>query len=89
LVNEVRGLLAEFGLVEPRKGVAAARELLRQAIDTQDNGLPGPMCELLRDLNEELLGHDERVKRLMAIEGVGPISSTVVVGCRRRFATVP
>ena len=105
LVNEVRGLLAEFGLVEPRTGVAAARELLRQAIDTQDNGLPGPMRELLRDLSEELQGHDERlanlekliqrqarederVKRLMKIEGIGPISATAVVsavGDARQF----
>lgn len=107
LVNEVRGLLAEFGLIEPRKGVAAARELLRQAIDTQDNGLPAPMRELLRDLSEELQGHDkrlenlekliqrqaredERVKRLMEIEGIGPISATAVVsavGDARQFAS--
>lgn len=105
LVNEVRGLLAEFGLTEPRKGVAAARELLRQAIDTQDNGLPDPMRELLRGLSEELRGHDERlanldkliqrqvreddrVKRLMEIEGVGPISATALVsavGDARQF----
>jgi transposase len=107
LLNEVRGLLAEFGLVEPHKGVAAARELLRQAIDTQGNGLPSPMRELLKDLNEELQGHDtqlanldkliqrqahedERVKRLMAIEGIGPISATALVsavGDARQFAS--
>lgn len=105
LVNEVRGLLAEFGLVESRKGVAAARELLRQAIDTQDTGLPGPMRELLRGLEEELQGHDaqlanlekliqrqaredERVKRLIQVEGIGPISATAVVsavGDARQF----
>lgn len=106
LVNEIRGLLGEFGLVEARKGVAAARELLNQAIDTPDNGLPGEMRELLRNLKEELQGHDERlaklekliqhqvqkdkrVERLMAIEGVGPISATAVVsavGDARQFS---
>lgn len=106
LVNEIRGLLGEFGLVEARKGVAAARELLNQAIDTPDNGLPGEMRELLRSLKEELQGHDERlaklekliqhqvqkdkrVERLMAIEGIGPISATAVVsavGDARQFS---
>lgn len=105
LVNEVRGLLAEFGLVEPRKGVAATRELLCQVIDAPDNGLPGPMRELLRALSEELQGHDERlanlekliqrqareddrVKRLMKVEGIGPISATALVsavGDARQF----
>ena len=38
-VNEVRGLLAEFGLIESRKGVAATRELLCRAIDDSDSSM--------------------------------------------------
>ena len=60
LVNEVRGLLAEFGLIESRKGVAATRELLCRAIDDSDSSMPGSMRELLRGLSEELQGYDER-----------------------------
>ena len=64
LVNEVRGLLAEFGLIESRKGVAATRELLCRAIDDSDSSMPGTMRELLRGLSEELQGYDERLKKL-------------------------
>src|SRR5690606_36790066 len=38
LVNEVRGLLGEFGLIEARKGVAATRALLARALD-ENSGL--------------------------------------------------
>lgn len=107
LVNEVRGLLAEFGLIESRKGVAATRELLCRAIDDSDSSMPGTMRELLRGLSEELQGYDERLKkleqliqrearedervrRLMKIEGLGPISATAIVsavGDARQFAS--
>lgn len=107
LVNEIRGLLGEFGLVEARHGVAAARGLLQRSLEQTDNGLPGEMRELLRQLSDELQGHDERlsrlnkllqrqaredecVRRLLQVEGVGPISATAVVsavGDARQFRT--
>lgn len=107
LVNEIRGLLGEFGLVEARRGVVAARGLLQQSLEQTDNGLPGELRELLRQLSDELHGQDERlarlnnllqrqarederVRRLLRVEGVGPISATAVVsavGDARQFRT--
>lgn len=104
LVNEVRGLLGEFGLIETRKGVAATRVLLAQAAE-QNSGLPTALRELMGELRDELqekddrIAHldrliqqqasqDERVQRLMEIEGIGPISATAMVasvGDARQF----
>ena len=63
LVNEIRGLLGEFGLVIAQRGAAAAHRLLQQSLETPDNGLPGKMRELLKELQDELLAHDERLTR--------------------------
>ncbi|SEQ59900.1 Transposase [Azotobacter beijerinckii] len=104
LVNEIRGLLGEFGLVESRHGIAATRRLAQTALDAQ-NGLPGQMRELLAELRGELDEHDarlsrlddmirrqaredERVGRLMQVEGIGPITATALVsavGDARQF----
>ena len=64
LANEIRGLLAEFGLIEPVRGVTATRRLLRESLETADNGLPGKMRRLLRELQSELQEHDARLSRL-------------------------
>ncbi|GAB3479756.1 IS110 family RNA-guided transposase [Azotobacter salinestris] len=105
LVNKIRGLLGEFGLVEIRHGVAATRRLAQTALEDAGNGLPGPMLELLAELRGELDEHeahlcrldemiqcqareDERVKRLMQVEGIGPVSATALVeavGNARQF----
>lgn len=105
LVNEIRGLLSEFGIIGPIKGVAACRRLLADALEDAQNGLPGMMRELLAHLQEELgqkdahlakldgqIKHqaqeDERIERLMAIEGIGPISASAMVaavGDARQF----
>ncbi|MFT5781495.1 MAG: transposase [Pseudomonas sp.] len=62
-VNEIRGLLGEFGLVIAQRGDAAAHRLLQQSLDTPDNGLPGEIRELLKELQDELLEHDERLSK--------------------------
>ena len=107
LINEIRGLLGEFGLVIAQRGVAAARRLLQQSLETPDNGLPGEMRELLKELQDELheidqrlskfdqvllrqSRSDERCKRLLKVEGVGPISATALVaavGDAKQFST--
>jgi transposase len=107
LVNEIRGLLGEFGLVIAQRGAAAAHRLLQQSLETPDNGLPGEMRELLKELQDELHGFDERLtgfdkvlqhqartdercKRLLKIEGVGPINATAIVaavGDAKQFST--
>ena len=59
LVNEVRGLLGEFGLVMPVKGVAACRRLtgwpraIAEVLEDGENGLPGLMRQMLFQLSEE------------------------------------
>lgn len=107
LVNEIRGLLSEFGIIGPVKGVAACRRLLTDVLEDAENALPGTMRELLAQLSEELVqrevhiakldgqirrqcAQDERIKRLMAIEGLGPISASAMVaaiGDAQQFAT--
>ena len=96
LTNEVRGLLGEFGLVMPVKGVAACRRLIAEVLEDGENGLPGLMRQMLFQLSEELTQRDqqigeldelikqqcrtdERVKRLLEIDGIGPISASAVV----------
>ena len=96
LVNEIRGLLGEFGLVMPVKGVAACRRLVAEVLEDGENGLPGLMRQMLFQLSDELTQRDqqigeldelikqqcradERVKRLLEIDGIGPISASAVV----------
>ena len=96
LVNEIRGLLGEFGLVMPVKGVAACRRLVAEVLEDGENDLPGLMRRMLFQLSEELTQRDqqiaeldevikqqcradERVKRLLEIDGIGPISASAVV----------
>ena len=107
LLNEIRGLLGEFGLIAERGGAAATRRLIQTAQEDAENGLPGQMRELLSGLQDELDEHDAhlsrldntiqmqaredaRVKRLLEVEGVGPISATAIVsavGDARQFSS--
>lgn len=104
LLNEIRGLLGEFGRVAARPGIASTHALLQQALDESDK-LPGELNEMLLLLQDELqdqdrrvkqldemlqrqVAADERVQRLLKIEGVGPISATAIVasvGDARQF----
>lgn len=96
LVNEMRGLLAEYGIVITYTGVPATRRGLLEAVENAENGLTPKMREILFELNEELndiesriqrflqkihqhSDQDERVKRVMEIEGLGPISASAIV----------
>ena len=92
LVNQVRGLLAEYGIVI-NKGVAAVRKGLPGILEDAENGLTMRGRELFADLLEELRVLDERFKqsekqieisnrgnevcqRLDEILGVGPITAS-------------
>ncbi len=96
LVNEMRGLLAEYGIVITYTGVPATRRGLLEAVENAENGLTPKMREILFELNEELndiesriqrflqkihqhRDQDDRVKRVMEIEGLGPISASAIV----------
>ena len=92
LVNQVRGLLAEYGIVI-NKGVAAVRKGLPDILEDAENDLTTLSRGLFADLLEELRVLDERFKqsekqieasnrgnevcqRLDEILGVGPITAS-------------
>lgn len=93
--NQIRGLVAEYGLVAPRELLHLRRALPRW-LDDEGNGLTARFRWLLRGLQEELMGLDERIgeldgeieriaqsepaaKRLMQLRGVGPIIATAMI----------
>ena len=95
LVNQVRGLLGEFGIVVP-VGIGRLRAQLPQILEDAENGLPTLARRILADLLQqlhhldELVEHYERelgalaqlsepAQRLMQINGIGPITATALV----------
>lgn len=95
LVNEIRGLLGECGLVLGL-GVATVRRSLPSIVEDATNALCQPMRALLHGLYTELVASDERVKqldeqvkaharsdagarRIQQLEGVGPVVASAVV----------
>lgn len=94
-VNQIRGLLAEFGLVMPQ-GVAKMRARVPSILEDATNELPGLMRELLAGCYEEFQRLDAQVHELEArivrwhrdneasqwlaqVPGVGPITATAYV----------
>jgi transposase len=95
LGNEIRGLLAEFGIVAPQ-GIGQLRRALPILEEDKDNGLTerfkmllSELAEELRQIDERIDTHDkriqangredDRVRRLLAIEGIGPITASALV----------
>lgn len=95
LLNQIRGLLAEYGLVIPLKR-NAVRQALPRILEDADNGLTALAREFVAELYEELgvLGHavgayDAKIERLFKanpvcrrlaeVEGVGPVTATALV----------
>lgn len=96
LVNQTRGLLAEYGIVVA-KGVGRMRRALPEVLEDGENALSELFRPLLAQLYEQLRGLDERIKgydvqinalfssqeacrRVAAVEGIGPLSATALVG---------
>jgi len=94
-VNQIRGLLGEFGLVVPR-GVARLRHELPGILEDAENALPVLAREVLSGLLEQLREADERIgaydrqirvlvdasepaRRLMRVESMGPQTATALV----------
>jgi len=94
-VNQIRGLLAEYGIV-----VATRIDVLRRALpdiqEDADRGLSGLFRRLLEGLRQDLVELDRRVAeldgeiqtaakedetacRLQSIPGIGPITAVVTV----------
>jgi transposase len=95
LVNQIRGLLAEYGIVVPQ-GIARLRRVLPSVLDDAANGLPGLAREIFAELQERLWDLDARIaaydrriaqlarqheaaQRLMQLEGVGAATATAIV----------
>src|SRR3990172_1085887 len=95
LVNQIRGLLGEFGITVAQ-GIDRLRRALPAILEDGENGLPGLARETFAELLEQLRAVDvcvahydrrietlaremESAKRLMAIAGIGPITATALV----------
>ncbi|MDO9047284.1 MAG: IS110 family transposase [Methylobacter sp.] len=94
-VNQIRGLLAEYGIVVGRR-VDTLRNALPLLLEDADNGLSIDFRVLLEGLQQDLNILNERVddldkkiktlassntdaKRLQQIPGIGPITATALV----------
>lgn len=93
LCNQLRGLLAEYGLIFP-KGVTTLRRRLPEVLEDGANGLSGWLRRLLAQSYQQLLeldGHiafytqevtrysrqEEACQRLQTIPGFGPVVASV------------
>jgi transposase len=94
-VNQIRGLLAEYGIVIGQ-GRRRVRGCLPGILEDAENGLSVEFRELLQGLYEELVHLDERIekfdqrleqlsrenaqcRRLMMLAGIGPLVATALV----------
>jgi transposase len=90
LINQIRGLLAEYGIVLPQH-TGQVRSGLPTVLEDAENQLPGFGRDLFRSLYEEQAQLDEKIadadhriqlafqnipdcRRIAAVEGVGPLS---------------
>lgn len=95
IVNQIRGLLAEYGIVVGRQ-VGQLRRRLPEILEDAENELTGFGRGLFADLYEELVRLDKRIaacdqqidqifkgselcQRLVEVEGIGPITATALV----------
>jgi len=93
--NQLRGLVAEYGLVAPRE-LMHLRRAVPLWLERTDNGLSGRFRRLLEGLWQDLRALDDRVgeldreitaiarddpttKRLQQLRGVGPIVASALV----------
>jgi len=93
--NQIRGLLAEYGIVLPQH-LSHVRKALPQLTEESETRLSGFAKRLFTTLYEELCALDERIlvteaelnqafqqnalcRRISAVEGVGPVTATAVV----------
>lgn len=94
LINHIRGLMAEYGIVL-RKGATGLRRKLPELLEDAENGLTPRMRELLQRqyqrlvaLDDELIWYDNQQRRnatsdsvcqrLLSVPGFGPLVSLAV-----------
>jgi transposase len=95
LVNEIRGLLSEYGMILPQ-GITKFRRLIVQTLEAGQAQLTPCSRVLSRQLYEEFLALDQRLasydkqltaigqahpacQRLQTIPGIGPVSATALI----------
>ena len=95
LSNQIRGLLAEYGIVLPQH-IAQLRRRLPEILEDAESGLTGFGRRLFATLYEELVDLDGKItsadsaleqafrssescQRIAAVEGVGPVTATAIV----------
>jgi transposase len=95
LINQIRGLLAEYGIVLPQHP-GQVRSGLPAVLEDAENQLTGFGWELFQSLYQELAQLDEKIaaadgriqlafqstpdcRRIAAVEGVGPLIATAIV----------
>jgi transposase len=93
--NQIRGLVAEYGLVAPQ-GLLALRRTIPEWLEDAENGLTDSFRSLLHGVWSDLLALEERLKeldkqieklargnevakRLQQLRGVGPLVATALV----------
>jgi transposase len=94
-VNQIRGLLAEYGLVAPT-GRLKLQGMIPKLLEDAENGLSFDFRQLLADLYADLVALNERIEqltrsieahvrgheaaqRLLKIPGIGPLSASALV----------
>lgn len=95
LVNQVRGLLSEHGIVIARD-ISQLRRSLAVIVGNDEDGLSGMIRSLMRELQAEMAEIDGRIAtydrrireifraseqclRLGKIEGIGPVTATALI----------
>jgi transposase len=95
LCNQMRGLLAEYGIVLPQ-AISRLRRALPEVLEDAENGVTVRGRELIASLADELRSLEERIKpyeraiehasidsctclRLRSVPGIGPIGATAIV----------
>lgn len=95
LVNQVRGLLAEYGITVA-KGISKIRQTLPEILEDAENELSHAGRKLFADLYEEIHERDKRIKsydekieeifksnescqKISKIEGIGLVTATAIV----------
>lgn len=95
LMNQIRGLLLEYGFAIPQ-GQASLCRCLAEFLEETENELTPltrtlsrELYDELQDLNKRIKGYDDKIhhlfvqnescQRLSKIEGIGPITATAIV----------
>lgn len=74
--NQIRGLLAEFGIVLPHR-IDTITQRMPDILEDGENGLTQTMRQLLARLTDHL--NNEVSRKLAKIPGLGPITASAIV----------